>query len=1073
MLIVVLVSSNQTAVAQFYNGTNTGFGKNRVQFKPYEWKFYRFDKYETYFYTGGNDLAVYTSKIAPKLIEDQEDFFDFDLKEKIQFIIYNKQSDFKQSNIGLSFENGEIGGITQILGSKVFIYFNGNHQDFEKQIKNGIAHVLINQQIYGASWVQAIKNSSLLTVPDWYIDGLTSYISEPWSPEIENKVRDGIINNKYQKFNRLNSEDATIASHSVWAYIANTYGDNVIPNILYMTRLTQSIDRGFLYVLGVPLKRLIKDWVEYYQQDYKNLPDNSSIYKQFEQLKIKKRREYKQFKASPDGQSFAFVTDQLGQYKIYIYYLSNQKKYKIYKREYKMYRVNDKSYPILAWHPSSEILSFITEEKGLLMMHYFNINTGGIEVKALFNMEKVLDFGYSNDGKQMIFSGVFNGQSDLFLYNIASNSHKNLTHDIYDDLNPKFVDNSTKIVFSSNRISDSLEVKSKNKDILNNQLDIWVLDYTSPVKSLFKVTNTPKESEIQAFGVDSALYYLGLKNGIYNRFHAVKDSFITNIDTTIHYFKFYETKPSNQNNNRGISEQNISTSGNFTELIVENYQYHLMSKDYSQLLMAYPKKDSITDMPYDSAGFESNNINKLPNRILLKSLPLLTDTEVASVDIEKYIFEKEKEKKFKRTYIFGNQKENLKDSIDKVFKLPNQRNYNLSFFNDNSSLKLTNSFTNQDYQIFTGGPFTGPDIGGVLKLGIVDLFEDYKLFGGLRMSSGSREYFMTLQNFTSRRDKEYTFSRSTSDATDGFDIYGVTSNSLKYSVKYPFSEVASLQFTTGIRNDVIVVKSIDRTSLLADNFNEYRGILKTAYVFDNSLPKMLNIYYGTKFKIFTEYYQEALDKNDHVNGNTAIVGLDFRHSFKISRELIWVNRIAASSSFGKEKLIYYLGSVDNWLDQFSNTSRFINQEDINTNINYRYQALASNLRGFPQNIRRGANFAVVNSEVRFPVFSYFIRRPIRSNFIRNFQVIGFTDAGMAWDGLNPYSDENRITKEIYNDGPLTVVVFKNSYPIVGGYGFGVRSTVLGYFLRADWAWGVENGVSNDKPVFYLSLSLDI
>ncbi|HRP61261.1 MAG TPA: hypothetical protein PK833_13385, partial [Vicingus sp.] len=171
---------------------------------------------------------------------------------------------------------------------------------------------------------------------------------------------------------------------------------------------------------------------------------------------------------------------------------------------------------------------------------------------------------------------------------------------------------------------------------------------------------------------------------------------------------------------------------------------------------------------------------------------------------------------------------------------------------------------------------------------------------------------MTLQNYSQRRDKEYTFARSTADATDGFDIYGVTSNTVKYSVKYPFSEVTSMQFTTGVRNDVIVVKSIDRVSLLADNFNEYRGTLRAAYVFDNSLPKMLNIYYGTKFKVFAEYYQEAFDNNDKVNGNTQVVGFDFRHSLQLSRELIWVNRVAASSSFGKEKLIYYLGSLDNW-----------------------------------------------------------------------------------------------------------------------------------------------------------------
>jgi hypothetical protein len=1065
-VLFFLISLSGSLQAQFYNGTNVGFGKNRVQFKEFEWKYYRFEQYETYFYTGGKDLAVYTAKAAQKYLLEQEELFDFDLRDKIQFIIYNKQSDFKQSNIGLGLENGEIAGLTQIMGSKVFIYFNGSHADYDRQIKEGIATVLINQQLYGSSWTQVLKNSSLLSLPDWYVKGLSSYMSDNWNPEIENEVRDGISSGKYVKFNRLNEQEGIIAGHSLWAYIAEVYGESVISNILYMTRITQSVDRGFLYVLGVNTKTLNEEWIAYYQQEFQNLKSKPDQYKAFEQLKIKKRREYRQFKASPNGEAFAYITDQLGQYKLYVYYPSNDKSYKIYKREFKLNRINDKSYPLISWHPSSEVLAFVTEEKGLLLMHYFDINTGGIQEKPLFNLEKVLDFSYADDGKQMVLSALAKGQSDLYLYNVGANSQKPLTKDVFDDLNPRFIENSSQIVFTSNRTSDSLGYVPQGDELFNHSYDIWVLDINS--KKLTRVTETPKQSEIQPYGIDSALYYLGETNNVYSRYYAVKDSFITHIDTSIHYYKFYDAKTSSVTKNRGLTEHTINQNGKVTEIVVDDYKYHLLFKDVNE------KIDSINTLNTSlNDSLIQNNVTESANDFILftpiKSVP---DSNVAEVNIDKYIFEKEKDKIQKNTVVIGG-KETIKDSVITEFKLPNQRNYNLSFFNDNSGIKLSNSFVNQEYQIFTGGPFTGPDVGGVMKLGVIDLFEDYRLFGGIRMSSGSREYFMTYQNLVHRWDKEYTFMRTTADATDGFDVFGITTNMLKYSSKYPFSEVANIQFTGGVRNDITVVKSIDRTSLDAKNFNEYRGVFKAAYVFDNSLPKMLNIYYGTKFKLFAEYYQEALDDYDGENGNMQVVGFDLRHSLKLSRELIWVNRIAASSSFGKEKLIYYLGSVDGWFDQASWADRFINQEDINPEINYRFQALASNLRGFPQNIRRGSNFAVINSEVRLPVFTYLIRRPIRSNFVKNFQVIGFTDAGMAWDGLDPFGKENRVTKDVITDGPLRITVYKDIFPIVGGYGFGIRSTVLGYFLRADWAWGVEDGVSKKRPVFYLSLNLDI
>ena len=98
-----------------------------------------------------------------------------------------------------------------------------------------------------------------------------------------------------------------------------------------MTRVTQSIEKGFLYVLGVSMKSLTKEWYKYYLNEYKGFAEtDEKDYIAKEIFKIRKRRDYSEFKVSPDGNNFAFVTNQLGQYKIYIYYKDNNKKYKIY-----------------------------------------------------------------------------------------------------------------------------------------------------------------------------------------------------------------------------------------------------------------------------------------------------------------------------------------------------------------------------------------------------------------------------------------------------------------------------------------------------------------------------------------------------------------------------------------------------------------------------------------------------------------------------------------------------------------------------------------------------------------------
>jgi len=44
-------------------------------------------------------------------------------------------------------------------------------------------------------------------------------------------------------------------------------------------------------------------------------------------------------------------------------------------------------------------------------------------------------------------------------------------------------------------------------------------------------------------------------------------------------------------------------------------------------------------------------------------------------------------------------------------------------------------------------------------------------------------------------------------------------------------------------------------------------------------------------------------------------------------------------------------------------------------------------------------------------------------------------------------------------------------PLTYGYGFGVRSTVLGYFVKFDYGWGGEAGIKNNGRI-YFSLGMD-
>ena len=219
-------------------------------------------------------------------------------------------------------------------------------------------------------------------------------------------------------------------------------------------------------------------------------------------------------------------------------------------------------------------------------------------------------------------------------------------------------------------------------------------------------------------------------------------------------------------------------------------------------------------------------------------------------------------------------------------------------------------------------------------------------------------------------------------ALDFAPFLKIHTHQAKYSVKWPFSETTCIKGTLDARQDRTVYYAYDVPTLRKPNVFEYWGGGKLEFIFDNTRKRGLNLYYGTRFKLFAEYFKQ-LNKNET---DISILGFDIRKYTKIHRDFIWANRISASTSFGKRKLIYYMGGVDNWF-----SPRFNYDTPIDLTQNYAYQTLATPMRGFTQNIRNGNSFALYNSELRLPIFRYLMNKPLKSDFLNNFQVVGFGD----------------------------------------------------------------------------------
>jgi hypothetical protein len=718
-------------------------------------------------------------------------------------------------------------------------------------------------------------------------------------------------------------------------------------------------------------------------------------------------------------------------------------------------------------------LAFITESKGKLWLNVHSLEDGKTYPRELFGLDKVLSFDYSQDGKRMVFSGVRFGQTDLYIYYLIGNRQERLTSDHYDDLEPSFVKGDNAIIFSSDRSNDTLSVVGSRIQ-RNSSKDIFVMDLGDR-RVLERITSTEEVNERLPQPFDESRYtYLAEDGSVYDRYLATYDSAISYIDTVIHYRYFTEVEKLSDYALSPLEYRVHGTEGEFAMLGFREGDYRF-----------YIGRQAEGGIGLTDETIELEEISGRQDRVQVPMEILGVEYKPQdAIDIHDYVFsdeedtdEGEPEEDYLEPFII--------DDIEEIIALqsgqqpgvglvlPKARNYKVNFATDKVLIQVGNAFNNEFYQSAGLGPQNlTPGLSPNLQWGFSDLFEDYKLLAGVNIAGGLNNlgYAVRYDNLIDRLDKSIIFTRQSFLLEDGGGGVRIRNhaNMLRYRLSYPLSEVLTIRGDVTFNYQRTAFLVTDDRFLDVPNIHDYHGGLKAEIVFDNTLFKGLNLFNGTRAKAWIEYYREY-EEQDGSLPDLGVFGLDVRHYQKIHRDIIMAFRLAGSSSFGDQKVIHYLGAVDNWILP---RPQFDDSVPIDFSQNYTYQAMATPMRGFWRNARNGSSAAMASSELRFPVFKYFIQRPIQSDFLANFQIVGFGDVGTAWTGSNPYSDDNSFNNIIDSGDPNVTIVLENQEePILLGYGFGLRTRLLGYFIRLDWSYGIIDGRQLPSE-FYLSLNLD-
>ena len=1025
--------------AQFYNGSQIDFGQNRIQYKSQEWGFYRYENYDVFFYAGGKELSHLAARHAHEYVKSLEVRFNYELVNRLQIILFNRLSDLRQSNLGTlpDMENNP-GGMARQAGNKILIYYENGTVPFLQQIESGIASAFVQELLYGSNLKERMRSGTVLSIPYWYEKGLVKYLSESWDARQISMVRDGLESGRYFHLNRLEGEEAEVAGFSMWSFFARNYGEKIIADIVALTSDYRSADQGIQMALAQPVKMVWQEWLNYLDKTL--LTPNFKPQKDVSVKMTGKNRKgflYGQMRFSYDGKHLAYVRNDKGRKSIWLYTIETGKRKKIISLGRRLPGIQDASFPVLAWNPNNEMLVYSDEYKGRLRLNYLNIISGETEHKFIDEVQKINHFSIAPDGKRYAMIASRDGQTDLFLFNNLSNTFEPLTNDLWDEAGAEWMGLTEKIIFTSNRNNDSLQFAAATaiKDFKTH--DIFVYELNGDRKTVKRLLNTPQVNEQQPLVLpDGKVAWLSDENGINNRYIGRPDSAISFIDTTIHYRYFMVNRPATH----------------YGQSIIE----HAQNKDGSAVELRYSKgRLTLHRIQADSLWPENS---KLPKAGVLESSAKKPQKQGSASG--------ESKPKLKKIFVFGSrngQEAKERAAVQDSFKISRQRVYERAWYADYLMSRIDRSFFNQIYQPYSGSGYFNAPLSSMFRMGIADLFEDFRITGGVRLAGNltGNEYMIAFQNFKYRLDRTLILHRQGIQTAE-YDGTRAMAHSAIGKISYAFSEVSRISAGLSFRHDRITYLSLDLANLNRSNNYRYWTQAKAEYVFDNCFPAGNNLLMGTRAKITGEYFRNINDKNQAV----WVLGTDVRHYYRIDREMILALRAAAGTSMGPGKLLFYLGGVDSWL-----LPRFENSAMPDPSQNYLFQTIATNVRGFGQNARNGNSFGVANAEFRWNFVRYFSRFTLRSEFFNSLQVIGFTDVGTAFTGPSPYSDENTFNQRTIQSGPITVVLKNQEEPIIWGYGFGLRAKLLGYFVRADLGYGINDG-RRLPSVFYLSLCND-
>jgi len=460
--LLALLSLTPQAAAQY-------FGRNKVQYQPFEFKIMKTRHFDVYFYLQDEEAVKQAAVMAERWYERLARIFNHQLKGRQPLILYSSGPQFQQTTV-ISGELGEgTGGVTESFKRRIVLPYGATLGETDHVIGHELIHAFqFDIMAQGHSDNARGGSESALRIPLWFIEGMAEYLSiGPVDPTTTMWMREATRLKKLPAIDKMDNAYKYFPyryGHAFWAYVTGRWGDEIIGKMMKTVGRAGSYEAVLESLTGVKLKQLSADWHKAMEEAYLPLVEKTKSPGDYGKVLIKGTEQNRYNISpviSPDGKKSVFFSSR-DLFSIDLF-LADASTGRIQRKL--ISTAVDPHFESLqfirsagSWDGKGERFVFGAVSKGRPLLTIVNIAKDKVEREIGFNeLDEILNPSWSPDGRWVAFSALAGGVSDIFVYDLQQNVLKQLTRDSYSDLHPAWSPDGKRLAFVTDRFTTNLQ----------------------------------------------------------------------------------------------------------------------------------------------------------------------------------------------------------------------------------------------------------------------------------------------------------------------------------------------------------------------------------------------------------------------------------------------------------------------------------------------------------------------------------------------------------------------------------------------------------------------------------------